>query len=406
MVMLSMTDGVRKVYGIETYRRPIRGIQPSAPLGLKVKFSNVSVSKGIFSLLPENTIVLGGGLADDDSTHTVQSGNLWNTEANKDGVPPVSRPYKLPDFPITEGCSKTSGLVVCFGELLIDFVCIDESSGCRRDLGAKVGADESGYSLVDILKENNVDTSGMRVDSNGSTTLAYVELRPDRERKCSFFRNPGADMLLYESELDRKLIEKAKIFHYGSMSLIEEPCKSAHLSALRIAKDSDCILSYYPKLRLALWPSAEAARNGIMSIWHLADVIKISEDEITFLIDGGDPYDDDVVLEKLFYSNLKLLIVTGGSEGCRYYTKGFKGKVRGVNVKLLDTTGAGEAFVSGILYNIASDPSIFEDEERLQKALYFANVCGALTVTERGAITALPTKDAVLQFYAKQEHQL
>jgi len=153
---------------------------------------------------------------------------------------------------------------------------------------------------------------------------------------------------------------QAKIFHYGSTSLIDEPCKSAHLAALRIAKDSDCILSYDPKLRLALWPSAEAARNGIMSIWHLADVIKvnficlvfyfytihfinviarhsfsflslfevlfsyvlqISEDEITFLIDRCDHYDDDVVLDKLFYPNLKLLIVTGGSEGCRYYTK-------------------------------------------------------------------------------------
>ena len=261
MLMLSMTDGVRKVYGIETYHRPIRGIQPSAPLGLKVKFSNVSVSKGIFSLLPENTIVLGGGLVDDDITHTVQAGNkdgvppvsrpytfsfdthtlqaskgfagnLRNTEANKDGVPPVSSPYKLPDFPITEGCSKTSGLVVCFGELLIDYVAIHEPSGCcRRDLGgaianvavgisklggssafmSKVGADESGYSLVDILKENNVDTSGMLVDSNASTTLYYVLLRADGERKCSIFRNPSANMLLYESELDRKLIKKVPL---------------------------------------------------------------------------------------------------------------------------------------------------------------------------------------------------
>ncbi|CAK8573588.1 unnamed protein product [Lathyrus sativus] len=327
----------------------------------------------------------------------------------------------------TEGCDETSGLVVCFGELLIDFVptvggvSLAEAPAFKKAPGGapanvavgisrlggssafigKVGADEFGYMLADILKQNNVDTSGMRYDSIARTALAFVTLRADGEREFLFFRNPSADMLLRESELDHDLIEKAKIFHYGSISLIDEPIKSAHLAALRIAKDSDCILSYDPNLRLALWPSAEAARDGIMSIWDLADVIKVSEDEITFLTGGDDPYDDNVVLNKLFHPNLKLLIVTEGSEGCRYYTKDFKGKVGGVKVKPVDTTGAGDAFVSGILYKIASDPSIFKDEERLQKALYFANVCGAITVTDRGAIPALPTKDAVMQFNAK-----
>ncbi|MCI08827.1 fructokinase-5-like [Trifolium medium] len=105
--------------------------------------------------------------------------------------------------------------------------------------------------------------------------------------------------------------------------MIDEPYKSVHLAALRIAKDSYCILSYDSNLRLALWPSDEAAWDGIMSIWELADVIKISEEEITFLTGGDDPYDDDddVVLNKLFHPHIKLLIVTEGSEGCRYYTK-------------------------------------------------------------------------------------
>ncbi|GAU15492.1 hypothetical protein TSUD_45290 [Trifolium subterraneum] len=327
----------------------------------------------------------------------------------------------------TKGCNETSDLVVCFGELLIDFVptvggvSLAEAPAFKKAPGGapanvavgisklggssafigKVGADEFGYMLADILKQNKVDTSGMRYDSNARTALAFVTLRADGEREFLFFRNPSADMLLDKSELDRNLIEKAKIFHYGSISLIDEPCKSAHLAALRIAKDSGCILSYDPNLRLALWPSAEAARDGIMSIWELADVIKISEEEITFLTGGDDPYDDDVVLNKLFHPHIKLLIVTEGSEGCRYYTKNFKGRVAGVKAKAVDTTGAGDAFVSGFLYNLASDPSILEDEEHLRKALYFANVCGAITVTERGAIPALPTKDAVLQFDAK-----
>ncbi|OIW06240.1 hypothetical protein TanjilG_32671 [Lupinus angustifolius] len=262
----------------------------------------------------------------------------------------------------------------------------------------KVGADEFGYMLADILKQNDVDTSGMRFDTNARTALAFVTLRADGEREFLFFRNPSADMLLHESELDITLMKQAKILHYGSISLIEEPCRSAHLAALSIAKKSGAILSYDPNLRLALWPSAEAARKGIMSIWDQADIIKISEDEITFLTGGDDPYDDNVVLKKLFHPNLKLLIVTEGSKGCRYYTKEFRGRVAGVKVKPVDTTGAGDAFVSGFLYSVASDQSIFQDEKRLRKALYFANVCGAITVTERGAIPALPTKEDVLQF--------
>ncbi|XP_030532883.1 probable fructokinase-7 isoform X3 [Rhodamnia argentea] len=260
----------------------------------------------------------------------------------------------------------------------------------------KVGDDEFGYMLANILKQNNVDNSGVRFDHNARTALAFVTNRADGEREFLFFRHPSADMLLHESELDVELISKAKIFHYGSISLIDEPCKSAHLAAMKIAKNSGSILSYDPNLRLPLWPSAEAAREGIMNIWDQADIIKISEEEITFLTGGEDPNDDNVVLDRLFHPNLKLLIVTEGSEGCRYFTKEFRGRVAGVKVKAVDTTGAGDAFVGGILFCLASDPNLYKDEERLRQALLFANVCGAVTVTKRGAIPALPTKEAVL----------
>ncbi|CAN1265071.1 Probable fructokinase-7 [Linum perenne] len=192
-------------------------------------------------------------------------------------------------------------------------------------------------------------------------------------------------------------IGKAKVFHYGSISLISEPCRSTQIAALKTVKSSGGILSYDPNLRLALWPSPEAAKEGIMSIWNEADVIKISEEEIVFLTGGDDPNDDNVVLKKLFHPNLTLLIVTEGSQGCRYYTKEFKGRVQGVKVKPVDTTGAGDAFVGGLLSSLASDSSILKDEKRLREALYFANACGAVTVTERGAIPALPTKEAVLK---------
>ncbi|KAK7839259.1 probable fructokinase-7 [Quercus suber] len=265
----------------------------------------------------------------------------------------------------------------------------------------KVGADDFGYMLADILKQNNVDNSGMRFEPTARTALAFITLRADGEREFLFFRHPSADMLLHESELDINLIKKARIFHYGSISLIDEPCRSAHLAAMGIAKKSGCFLSYDPNLRLPLWPSEEAAQKGIMSIWDQADFIKISEDEIRFLTGGDDPDDDNVVLNKLFHPNLKLLVVTEGSEGCRYFTKEFKGRVAGVKVKPVDTTGAGDAFVSGIVNSLASDLNIIQDEKRLREALLFANATGALTVTERGAIPALPTKEAVLQFLQK-----
>ncbi|KAK1399601.1 putative fructokinase-6, chloroplastic [Heracleum sosnowskyi] len=323
----------------------------------------------------------------------------------------------------SNGGQHERSLVICFGEMLIDFVptvsgvSLAEAPAFKKAPGGapanvavgisrlggssafigKVGEDEFGYMLADILKENKVDNSGMRFDPAARTALAFVTLRSDGEREFMFFRNPSADMLLRKSEVDINLIKKASIFHYGSVSLIEEPCRSTQLYAMEVAKQSGSILSYDPNLRLALWPSADAARDGIMSIWDQADVIKVSEDEISFLTEGADPYDDNVVLKNLYHSNLKLLLVTEGSEGCRYYTKEFKGRVSGLKVKAVDTTGAGDAFVGGILNSLASDVNMYKDEKKLKAAILFANACGALTVTEKGAIPALPTKEAVHQ---------
>ncbi|KAG5558479.1 hypothetical protein RHGRI_008424 [Rhododendron griersonianum] len=272
-----------------------------------------------------------------------------------------------------------------------------------------VGEDEFGYLLTDILKQNNVDNSGVRFDPSARTALAFVTLRADGEREFLFFRHPSADMLLHESELDRNLIKQARIFHYGSISLIEEPCRSTHIAAMAAAKESGCILSYDPNLRLPLWPSADAAREGIMSIWDQADVIKISEDEISFLTGGDDPYDDNVVMEKLFHPNLKLLLVTEGSDGCRYYTKQFKGKVPGVKVKAVDTTGAGDAFVGGILNSLASDfylheillprsilESLFDGLTMFPKVHNFAILSVVLDVINRGTIEEMATNNTWL----------
>ncbi|CAN6201986.1 unnamed protein product [Urochloa humidicola] len=311
--------------------------------------------------------------------------------------------------------------VVCFGELLIDFVptvsgvSLAEAPAFKKAPGGapanvavgiarlggssafigKVGDDEFGYMLADILKQNNVNTQGLLFDAHARTALAFVTLRSDGEREFMFYRNPSADMLLEEKELELDLITKAKIFHHGSISLITEPCKTAHIAAAKAARDAGVLVSYDPNLRLPLWSSAEDARDGILSIWETADVIKISEEEVSFLTNGEDPYDDAVV-KKLIHPNLKLLLITEGPDGCRYYSKEFSGRVGGLKVTAVDATGAGDAFVAGILSQLATDFSLLQDEDRLREALKFANVCGALTVTERGAIPALPTREQVL----------
>ncbi|GLT32882.1 hypothetical protein SLA2020_075140 [Shorea laevis] len=311
--------------------------------------------------------------------------------------------------------TSSSPLIVSFGEMLIDFVpdvagvSLAESTGFLKAPGGapanvacaitrlggssafigKVGDDEFGRMLEDILKQNGVNSEGVCFDKEARTALAFVTLKTNGEREFMFYRNPSADMLLKESELNMGLIKNAKIFHYGSISLISEPCRSAHMAAMKAAKNAGILLSYDPNVRLPLWPSPEAARDGIKSIWSYADFVKVSDDEVAFLT-NGDPQKEDVVLS-LWGNNLKLLLVTDGEKGCRYFTKNFKGKVEGFSVKAVDTTGAGDAFVGAFLVAMAKDPNIFSDEGKLKEALVFANACGAICTTQKGAIPALPT---------------
>ncbi|XP_021736941.1 probable fructokinase-5 [Chenopodium quinoa] len=311
--------------------------------------------------------------------------------------------------------------IVSFGEMLIDFVpdeagvSLAESRGFIKAPGGapanvacaitklggtsafvgKVGDDEFGKMLVDILDKNGVNTEGVCFDKVARTALAFVTLKKNGEREFMFYRNPSADMLLESSELPLDLIKQAKVFHYGSISLITEPCRSAHIAAMKTAKEAGVLLSYDPNLRLLLWPSPQAANLGIMSIWNEADIIKVSDEEVEFLT-GGDASDDEVV-NKLWFDGLKLLLVTYGEKGCRYYTKDYKGSLKGYSVNTVDTTGAGDAFVGSFLYSLAKDSSILKDEDKLKEALTLANACGALCTTQKGAIPGLPSLPAALE---------
>lgn len=306
-------------------------------------------------------------------------------------------------------------LIVSFGEMLIDFVptvsgvSLAEAPGFLKAPGGapanvaiavtrlggkaafvgKLGDDEFGHMLAGILKQNGVSVEGIKFDQGARTALAFVTLRADGEREFMFYRNPSADMLLTPDELNLDLIRSAKVFHYGSISLIVEPCRSAHFKAMEVAKEAGCLLSYDPNLRLPLWPSAKEAREKIMSIWDKADVIKVSDNELEFLT--GKEVSDEAALS-LWHPNLKLLLVTLGEDGCSYYTKSFQGKIAGFHVKTIDTTGAGDSFIGALLCKMVQDQSIITDEAKLKEVLKFACACGAITTTKKGAIPALPTE--------------
>ncbi|PWA78784.1 fructokinase-2 [Artemisia annua] len=243
--------------------------------------------------------------------------------------------------------SSAKNLIVSFGEMLIDFVptvsgvSLAEAPGFLKAPGGapanvaiavqrlggksafvgKLGEDEFGLMLANILKENGVNVEGICFDKGARTALAFVTLKSDGDREFMFYRNPSADMLLTPEELNLDLIRSAKVFHYGSISLIVEPCRSAHLKAMEVAKEAGALLSYDPNLRLPLWPSPEEARKQIMSIWDKAEVIKVSDNELEFLT-GSDKIDDESAMS-LWHPNLKLLLVTLGDKGCNYYTKVF-----------------------------------------------------------------------------------
>ncbi len=184
------------------------------------------------------------------------------------------------------------------------------------------------------------------------------------------------------------LIQNAKIFHFGSISLISEPSRSATLTALRTARESGLLISYDPNLRLALWPDTDAAKAGMLSVWEQAALIKVSDEELTFLTGETDL---DRAVDKLWHEDLRLMIVTLGKDGCAYFTPDFRGTVSGFAVKPVDTTGAGDAFNGGFVTALAEGKDIFE-------AARFGNAVGALSVTKIGTAPAMPHRSDIDRF--------
>lgn len=311
--------------------------------------------------------------------------------------------------------------VITLGEVLIDFVStvhgvsLEEAPAFEKApggapanvavglarLGKKsgfvgmVGEDIFGHFLVKLLKAEGVDTTQVRYSSEARTMLAFVSLGVDGERDFVFYRNPSADMLHSPQDIDPGYIQAAKIFHHGSISLISEPARSATLYAIDVAERSGLIISYDPNLRLNLWSSNEQAKNGILSVWDRAHVIKLSIDEAQFLCNGADAITG---VRNLWRGNNQLVVITLGKKGCIYVTPEYYGIVDGYDVNVVDTIGAGDGFMSGLLFGLLENIGTRQDESILVSICMFANAVGAITTTRRGAIPALPTYQDIQTF--------
>jgi len=261
----------------------------------------------------------------------------------------------------------------------------------------KVGNDMHGTFLADVLKENDISTEGLLFDNNFFTTLAFVNLTPNGERSFSFARKPGADTQISKDEVNYNLIKDSKIFHIGSLSLTDEPARSASFAALDFAKENDVIISYDPNYRKMLWKDEATAIKGMKSILDYVNIIKISDEEIPLITSANNPEDAS---KELMDKGIDCVIITLGSKGAFVRVKDGFVVSPCPDAKVVDTTGAGDSFMGGFLYRMSKDnkkPCELTVDD-IKSYADFANIVGTICVTRRGAIKAMPTLDEVKNF--------
>lgn len=258
----------------------------------------------------------------------------------------------------------------------------------------KVGDDQFGHFLKKVLQDNRIVTEGLRFSEEVNTTLAFVHLDSNGDRSFSFYRKPGADTMLREDELALNVIDRAKIFHFGSLSLTDQPSRNATIKAAEYAKKKGKIISYDPNWRPPLWKDNTAAKEGMELGLKYADILKISEVELEFLtgvknLEKGS--------EMLFNDGIKLLLVTLGPKGCFYRCKKGTGHQNTYDTKVIDTTGAGDAFLGGLLYRISRVEQDLDSlsAAKIEEIIDFSNAVGAICASKRGAIPAMPVLEEV-----------
>lgn len=312
--------------------------------------------------------------------------------------------------------------VVSLGELLIDFTPLGKSDhqhviyetnpggapanvaaavaklGKRSAFLGKVGNDQFGHFLEQVLSDLGVDPNGLVFSDTFPTTLAFVHLHDEGERSFTFYRKHSADQNLTIEDVRFDLIAKSKIFHFGSVSLTHEPSASATFAASQFAKEKGLTISYDPNLRIPLWEDLDRAKTLIIEGLKYTDILKISEEELTFITGTNDLDSGSKVLYDQY--GIPLILLTLGKNGC-FIRKGNKTvHVPAFPVHSIDTTGAGDGFLGAVLSKIVEKEDSIENTniDQLFEIVRFANAVGALTTTRRGGITSLPSTEEIISF--------
>ncbi len=318
--------------------------------------------------------------------------------------------------------------IVCLGELLIDMFPAELGRSltqvsafhpkpggapanvaiAARRLGArtafigKVGDDPFGYYLRDVLRVEGVDTSGLRFDDQARTTLAIIAMPDENTAEFVFYRNPGADTRLHADELSQPLLQQARALHFGSLSLTDEPCRSATLVAVQVAERAGALISFDVNYRPRLWDSPDTARTRVRTLLPFVNLVKVNEDELRLLADTDDLQRGAEVL--LGYGP-QLCLITLGTGGSFFCSEEASGHVPAFPVQTVDAVGCGDAFIAGVLTRLAAPGDDWRRRltaAALYDALRYGNAVGALTALKQGVIPALPTAAQVEAFLKEQ----
>lgn len=313
--------------------------------------------------------------------------------------------------------------VVSLGELLIDFTANGMSAqgnplfeanpggapcnvlamlaklGRRTAFIGKVGEDMFGKSLRATIEQVGIDSRFLLSDSEVNTTLAFVHNDETGDREFSFYRKPGADMMLKASEITEEMVKDTKIFHFGTLSMTHEGVREATLKAAALAKKNGAIISLDPNLREMLWSDLNTAKEQMLKAITICDVLKISDNEIVFLT-GEKDYDKGIkkLREQI---DVPLILLTLGKDGSRAYYKDIRVEAGGfVQNKVVDTTGAGDTFCGAVLSFLCEKGLEGLSEKELLNMITYANAAASLVTTKKGAIKSMPDKmeiDRLLQ---------
>ena len=308
--------------------------------------------------------------------------------------------------------------VVALGELLIDFtengvseqgnpvleanpggapcnvLAMLNKLGKKTAFIGKVGNDTFGHMLKRTVEESGTDVTNLVMDNDVHTTLAFVHTYPDGEREFSFYRNPGADMMLTKDEIMEDIIKAGKIFHFGTLSSTHEGVRAATRYALDIAKENGLLISFDPNLREPLWASLEDAKREIEYGLSKCDILKISDNELEFMT-GTDDYSEGVKILRGKY-DISLIFVTLGKDGSRAYYKDIMVEAPPfTEVKTIEKTGAGDTFGGCALGYILEHGIDNLTEENLRELIIFANAGASLITTKKGALKVMPEKSEI-----------